>query len=438
MEEILNRLGELVEKQKKSKLSRSDISAAIDMLKVLASDKSMRDKLLALLVVLPSEVCSQTVLGILPEITEEEKNFLISSILQSHEFEKYPGQLRQLDLIKELISKFSHLALYLLLNLVERVTEGASKQASSGYLKKFEGLLTESDLLSLSLEGSFPDAQFSALSLIVVGCFTESETKNDELILNTLTWLKSIDRKAIVSKPLKKRLETDTRYWSSDSKTILLQLGLVNNLIDAERITSEVKVSYQEKKTTGESVKENLNQTSINLKNEHIAEVKSKLENSSEFDTVRSLLDKLEKKSKEINEKLLKEEAEHSRSKLNREHVSRKLEETEGLLARANSRILEIENTITQQSSKINNLEELLVQKEHEYKENQHALMDMRDQQAEHKTEVLKNKLRKRLKIEYVDFNEIQSEEMTVQLGENIRAQIKSIFSILDSEGIKF
>ena len=78
------------------------------------------------------------------------------------------------------------------------------------------------------------------------------------------------------------------------------------------------------------------------------------------------------------------------------------------------------------------------MQKEHEYKENQHALMDMRDQQAEHKTEVLKNKLRKRLKIEYVDFNEIQSEEMTVQLGENIRAQIKSIFSILDSEGIKF
>lgn len=48
----------------------------------------------------------------------------------------------------------------------------------------------------------------------------------------------------------------------------------------------------------------------------------------------------------------------------------------------------------------------------------------------------LRNRLAKNLKIEYEDFKSAEDMKMDSDLGENMRAQLKNIFSILIKEGI--
>lgn len=55
----------------------------------------------------------------------------------------------------------------------------------------------------------------------------------------------------------------------------------------------------------------------------------------------------------------------------------------------------------------------------------------------EKQSEEYLNKLASKLKIEYMDFCDAGDLEMTVDLGENMRAQLKAVFSILEKNGVK-
>lgn len=48
------------------------------------------------------------------------------------------------------------------------------------------------------------------------------------------------------------------------------------------------------------------------------------------------------------------------------------------------------------------------------------------------------NHIFKDLKVEYKDYKSVENMEMSLELGENLRDQLKNIFFILEKEGIKF
>lgn len=431
MEDILTELDKLIEKQKKSKLSGSDIPHVAELIKKLVTQETGREKLPAILVALPPEIGAQSVFGVIEDLDLGRQMDLLSTIIRSADFDKHPGYMRQLELAK-ILMPLPHLAMYLLLNLGEKVTEGGNKQASPSILKKFaDDFLHESGVLSLNLDDSIGDVQLASLSIIVVGSLVEGRM-NSDLMKKVLEWLKASERKLVIPKQLKRKLENDTKLWDTGSKTILLRLGLIDRLVDADHLPSEVTVTYLPNDTNGSVESKSSGQTSAHH------EMKAKLPNQSEYDKIRSLLDELEAKSKRADEEILRLKGDLMRVENTRAYTQRRLEEAERSLSVANNHIQSLENMNQELSRKVNMLENLLVQKEKEYEKNRHELMDMSEHQSEFKTEVFKNKLRKKLRIEYLDFCEVESGEMTLRLGENLRMQVKNIFSILESEGIVF
>ena len=60
------------------------------------------------------------------------------------------------------------------------------------------------------------------------------------------------------------------------------------------------------------------------------------------------------------------------------------------------------------------------------------------EHEARYLCEEFQKKLMRDLRIEYRDFNEIENEPMNVDLGENLREQIRNIFAILNKNSIRF
>lgn len=52
------------------------------------------------------------------------------------------------------------------------------------------------------------------------------------------------------------------------------------------------------------------------------------------------------------------------------------------------------------------------------------------------KLPIFKNRLANKLKVEYLDFKSIDDTPMTIELGENLRDQLRDIFKILKKEEI--
>jgi hypothetical protein len=433
MESALSILEQMKEKNKKSSLSKGDIMEVVEILKKVSLEEVGLEKLPSFMTSFPSEVCIQTVLDLLPGLDDEGRVEFLSKIINTSEFDKHLGYMRQMDIAKGLLALYPHLSMYLILNLCEKATEGGNKQGSTGLLKKFNEVVQADGLLSLKLGESVQDIQLASLSIIVIGCLTEGAPDNG-FIMKVLDWLKSEDRKILISKQMKQKIESDTKYWSSSLKNELLKLGLINNMIDADHLPSEVTITYMSKKEEDSKKMNDNREKNLTIKNGiNVGPVVQ-----SDYDKIRSLIDGLEAKSKRENDELLKLRADLSKIENIRVITQRRLEEAESSLSVTIDVNKRLEKTIEEQSKKIEELQHMLIQKESEHEKNRIELMDMSEHQSEFKTEVLKNKLRKKLRIEYVDFCEIESDEMTLQMAENIRMQVKNIFAILESEGISF
>lgn len=63
-------------------------------------------------------------------------------------------------------------------------------------------------------------------------------------------------------------------------------------------------------------------------------------------------------------------------------------------------------------------------------------IIRLKDQLASEKARL--NRIARQIKIEYQDFKSAEDMEMSIDLGENLRLQMQSIFDIFEKEGIKF
>jgi hypothetical protein len=100
------------------------------------------------------------------------------------------------------------------------------------------------------------------------------------------------------------------------------------------------------------------------------------------------------------------------------------------------SELFEANDKIKQLSDEIENLRNQIVSKRAEIK-NKEKLSDILLRQKDEEKELIVNKISGDLKIEYKDFMSAVDCPMTLDLGENMREQIKSIFSVLKKHNIR-
>lgn len=95
---------------------------------------------------------------------------------------------------------------------------------------------------------------------------------------------------------------------------------------------------------------------------------------------------------------------------------------------------LDEENEILAQQFESTN--DLLQQLQSEYDSSkQFSEAVINNMKKEH--EAFLNKLASKLKVDYADFKDVETEQMTVDLGENMRFQLQEVFNILEKNGIK-
>lgn len=63
-------------------------------------------------------------------------------------------------------------------------------------------------------------------------------------------------------------------------------------------------------------------------------------------------------------------------------------------------------------------------------------IIKLKDQFALEKARL--NRIARQIKTEYQDFKSAENTEMSIDLGENMRDQLKNIFAIFEKEGIAF
>lgn len=63
-------------------------------------------------------------------------------------------------------------------------------------------------------------------------------------------------------------------------------------------------------------------------------------------------------------------------------------------------------------------------------------IIKLKDQLALEKARL--NRIASQIKTEYQDFKSAENTEMSIDLGENMRDQLKNIFAIFEKEGIAF
>lgn len=83
-------------------------------------------------------------------------------------------------------------------------------------------------------------------------------------------------------------------------------------------------------------------------------------------------------------------------------------------------------------------LKEKLVLETELFNNQLNELLERNEQETGYMINEFKNKLSKELRVEYVDLKEIMDEEITIDLGQNLRSQLNKVFQILIKNGVRF
>lgn len=169
----------------------------------------------------------------------------------------------------------------------------------------------------------------------------------------------------------------------------------------------------------------------------------SEMKTSSHIDSLQeilmhaqSLATGLLKENKEQKKRITELETRDSNNSLKLEEASKKLEILETTVSGLNKEKNELEKQRLSLQNILDTKEKLLEEKEKEIVERikmSEALSRDRSRQADERLQRIASKIR----IEYRDFMDALDVPMTVDLGENMRLQLLSIFEILEKGGMK-
>lgn len=117
-------------------------------------------------------------------------------------------------------------------------------------------------------------------------------------------------------------------------------------------------------------------------------------------------------------------------------YLEKKISELNIIIEDNNIKINNLNNEKITMKDKINSLEESLMKKEREI-EDRKKINEMTEKDNSKQYEEFINRISQKIKLEYTDYKDAEDAEMNIDLGENMRIQLKAVFDILEKSGIK-
>jgi len=161
------------------------------------------------------------------------------------------------------------------------------------------------------------------------------------------------------------------------------------------------------------------------------------------FDAV-LYLDRLGHHIAELEKRIRKSESELMNALLETDRVKQKrylsetrLVESEQIIRKAETRLQNLEAELAESRDAIDRLSSELAEAKSKHDNEVSNLLEMIDQRSNQAVQQVKNKLARLMRTDYQDFMQIDNDPMTVELGENLRVQLRNIFRMLSDEEIR-
>lgn len=479
LEKIANKLEELVVKNKKNKkLNNPEKKLAHEYVVELIMHEDWLEKSLQYLLNLPVELCSSVLETAWTNLPDFQKKLLLKVITESKEYNSPAGHNRQIEVIRVLSSLRDKDALTLLVSLSNKITSGGTRIPANATIKKFkQALIDPGFLLKLTLSDQNSPDEIGYIAINILLGFSDQYPIEDksvrqntiELEIGHLLWLMSSEKPISIQPKILKEITKNLIDWPEEIQRHCFEMGLIkeirlrapfdssnktetttsipvqknefinrevhqteNNASDAKETLSinasnnesivkqEYKPTYSQQFKSQAGSFPNRDNILIQLENVTFAVRKLVDEQKNTMLTIQNLENIIRIKEKTVTDlknQLIKKEYEINQSKEAESNAARKMKD------------LEIH---------IQSLKQMMAEKEQLAKDTEAAFVRNIESGIDQKAEQLKNRVKGALRTDYRQVMQVQDAEMTIELGDALRAIVFNIFSVLEREKISF
>ncbi|WP_003545349.1 hypothetical protein [Desulfotomaculum nigrificans] len=456
-----SRLEELAAKYKqKKKLNNQDKFEAEKYLEDFLQNNSYRTAGYGFMLSLPQDIAASAFLKVWLESDLTYREVLINELIEQKDFDGEAAYNRLIELIKGFAEVSGDVAVRLFAFLSEKLTKSCTDTPANKYVLKVKNALMENGvLLKISPDGQHLTARgkscIAVLIMYALASKTDGENNDVGIIQAFVDWLNKLEKLFVISGKIREGLEKSAAKWPVELQRRCHEMGLVSvvtylhpakeSVRPEENAVSSVftsKQPYKPELTDAPNISKK--KSSDNTPNERKENDKTETLKNRDFDPIQSLeqlrnyIDELEKTNKQNLNKICDALAKAEKERDIRLATERKLAETVTVVTKLKEENEKLKAETVQARSIITGLEKQLYDEKLKFENDKNQLFDMLELRPKQQLEQLKNRLQRKLRTDYLDFKLAENEQMTVELGENLRIQLSNVFNILSEEGIEF
>lgn len=454
MQDIIKKTGELIEKyKKKRRLNNEEELKANEYIEVLLKNPQYRGKGYEFMPSLPAKTSADAFLSVWLDSKENDRNALVNGLLECKEFNGEAGYNRLMELCSQFIPTSKKVAFQFLVGLSEKMTSMANSKPAKKFLARFKNsLMSKNDLLKIPI-GSYDitaSKTASIATLVIYGLLLSEVDDSEKDVVwkrRYLDWLGQCCNQPVL--PLLGDIEKKTAGWPEELQRFGQEKGLLKTVTTRLSDRKDLKLisNKAENNNTGKNIEnskdlqptstKNSMETGHEITTQETPFMNEKTIHAEEFNALLHLkqlgqyITKLETQIKKAESRLINSCLEVKRERQEQKILAKTNAEVMNDLQKANARVRNHEFELLQLRTQ---LEEI----KNKHENDKTDLLDMIDKRSAQIVQQLKNRLVQSLRTDYQDFKQIENDQMTIKLGENLRLQIAGIFQILTQEDIRF
>lgn len=421
-------LTELMLKYKQySRLNKSECEIAREKLRLAFLQPDNLDSCIEYMFSLPSEVSASAFRDAWQAYDDSSRVRVVDKYVKHNQFQSEAGYNRTIELISHFAGVSVETSTLLLNELGRTLTNDATAPPSQKPVARVRKELMSEDVLLLDQSGSLWAGLTDAGALLVfygIACEESGAHENGSLWAKPfLSRLAKAKRKLPVVDKVTKDLERKTAKWPEELQRIALDLGYIRTIITSLKNAPDLKSGGQSNHggnapapvpAAAEESRTIMTGTlSVRNRPGEVAETLKRVRHDIDR-AVAGLED-------ERQARVFLEERIRVLENENNETMQR-VKALQELLRQTQSRNLELESELTASRERLDS--------------ETTRLLEMVEKRSELAATQTKNRIGQKLVTDYADFTQIESEKMTTGLGENLRAQLRTIFRLLADEGI--
>jgi len=456
--EIIQQLEDLSAKAKKSKkLNKSDGTTVEELLALLLLEPDPMNRGFNFMLALPAVNVTKAFINAWDSASNDWKTDLVRNIISLKEWDSNVGQNREIELIKAFIGHSNDVAMIFLAHFCRSITASGVKKPSAKIIESFnKSVIASNYLCRIPLaEMIINSNDIGFIAAVVLFALSSPVDANDDDLNRDgiyLDWLSQFSGEMTIPAKLIQELEANTKKWPENLQRRCLQMGLIKTITIpykpeiSEGTTAEIasdRLVPQDSKTTGKNVT-NVSNRKDDEKVFPGAGTHSARNDADGFNPF-ILLEQVTEyihSLKSYNQRI-KRELDTLRKTYEVERQQRlQMEEAVKL---SEIRIKEIQDNYQKANHDLNysrNLvSEMNIQLEQLHKtsnEKVTGLVDRMDEEVKQVIDEFKNGLTESLRFLNSEFQELSSEEITIEVGEHLRYLLKQVFSVMGRKGISF